>query len=181
MLTANNCVGHVHLIIGTNPLASSRCAKSIEVGAFPKIVAPADSDVHYVLAKRIEKGEVEWVQKSFDDEMLQTLGREEVGGVVDAVFVTTGSKTAASLYPVSLCSAKMTDVLQVPTYPLSVGAFESLSTWSTHQIFAHSRFFRLTPMAPYRSVLPLREKVVNWPLEYDEKLHPLCRQTSVML
>ena len=109
LLTANNCTGHIHLIIGSNPLASTRCAKSIEVGALPKIVAPADSDVHYVLAKRIERGEVEWVRKSFDDEMLHTLGREEVGGVVDAVFVTTGSKTVASLYLLSLYSATMTD------------------------------------------------------------------------
>ena len=144
LLTANNCTGHVHLVIGTNPLASTRCARSIEVGAVPKIVAPADSDVHYVLAKKVEKEEVEWVRKSFDDEMLHTLGREEVGGVVDAVFVTTGSKTAASLYLVCMGSSTMTDRRQVPIYQASADAFEFLSTWLTHQIFAHSRFSPLT-------------------------------------
>lgn len=98
LLTAHDCAGHVHLIIGSNPLASTRCAKSIEVGAKPKIVAPAGADVHYVLARRIEEGEVDWLRKEFDDQMLQTLGREEVSHVVDAVFVTSGSKTATSMY-----------------------------------------------------------------------------------
>ena len=97
LLTAQECTGHVHLIIGSNPLASARCAKSIEVGAKPKVVAPADVDVHYVLARRIEEGGVEWIQKEFDDQMLQTLGRAEVGNFVDAVFVTSRGKAMSSM------------------------------------------------------------------------------------
>ena len=97
LLTALDSAGHVHLIIGSNPLASARCSKSIEVGAKPKIIAPADSDVHYVLAKRIEEGEVEWVKKSFEDADLTTLGREEVDNVVEAVFVTTHGKNVKSM------------------------------------------------------------------------------------
>ena len=93
LLIAQNCTGFVHLIIGSNPLASARCAKSIEVGAKPKIIAPSDADVHYVLAKRIEAGEVEWIQDKFEEEHLITLGRKEVDNVVDAVFVTSGGKT----------------------------------------------------------------------------------------
>ena len=92
LLTAQDCVGNIHLIVGSNPLASARCAKSIEVGAKPKIVAPAGPEVHYVLAKRIEAGEVEWIQESFKDVHLTTLGRDEVANVVDAVFVTSGGK-----------------------------------------------------------------------------------------
>ena len=93
LLTAQDCTGHVHLIIGSNPVASARCAKSIEVGAKPKVLAPADADVHYVLAKRIEAGEVDWVQEAFDDAHVTTLGRKEIDNVVDAVFVTSGGKT----------------------------------------------------------------------------------------
>ena len=98
LLTALDCEGQVHLIIGSNPLASARCAKSVEVGAKPKIIARADADVHYVLAKRIEQGEVEWIKKDLDDEDLTTFGREEVDGVVDAVFVTSGGKSNLSMY-----------------------------------------------------------------------------------
>ena len=97
LLTALDCEKNIHLIIGSNPLASARCAKSIEVGAKPKIIAPADADVHYVLAKRIEDGEVEWIQDGFKDDHLTTLGRDEVENVVDAVFVTSGGKSALSM------------------------------------------------------------------------------------
>lgn len=98
LLTAHDCTGHVHLIVGSNPLASARCAKSIEVGAKPKVLAPADADVHYVLASRIDEGEVEWIRKSFDEHLLWTLGRNEIDNFVDAVFVTSGGKTAASMF-----------------------------------------------------------------------------------
>lgn len=94
LLTALETAGHVHLIVGSNPLASARCSKSIEVGAKPKVIAPVNADVHYVLAKRIEDGEVEWIKKSFEDADLSTLGRGEVDNVVDAVFVTANGKNA---------------------------------------------------------------------------------------
>lgn len=97
LLTALDSVGHIHLIVGSNPLASARCSKSIEVGATPKVIAPADAVVHYVLAKRIEDGEVEWIQNNFEDAHLSTLGRSEVDNVVDAVFVTGNGKSAFSM------------------------------------------------------------------------------------
>lgn len=96
LLTAHDATGHVHLIIGSNPLASARCTRSIEVGAKPKVVAPADAEVHYALMKRIEDGEVEWIRQTFEEEMLTALGRVEVDNVVDAVFVTLGGKKASS-------------------------------------------------------------------------------------
>ena len=98
LLTALDSGGHVHLIVGSNPLASARCARSIEVGAKPKIVALANADVHYVLAKRIEEGEVEWIKGGLEDTHLTTLGRDEVDNVVDAVFVTSGGKSASSTH-----------------------------------------------------------------------------------
>lgn len=96
MLTAQDSAGHIHLIVGSNPLASARCAKSIEVGAKPKIIAPADAEIHYVLMKRVEVGEVEWIKRTFEAEDLERLGRDEVGNVVDAVFVTLGGKASLS-------------------------------------------------------------------------------------
>ena len=96
LLTTVDSKGHIHLVLGSNPLASARCTKSIEVGAKPKVVAPADAEVHYLLAKRIEAGEVEWIKRSFVDSDFTSLGREEVDKVVDAVFVTSSGKSPAS-------------------------------------------------------------------------------------
>ena len=106
LLTSLDSAGHVHLIVGSNPLASARCSKSIEVGAKPKVIAPGDADLHYVLAKRIEDGEVEWIRKNFEDTDLSTLGRDEVDNVVDAVFVTATGKNTPSTRDLALGQGK---------------------------------------------------------------------------
>ena len=108
LLTTVDSENHVHLIVGSNPLASARCTKSIEVGAKPKIVAPPDAEVHYILAKRIEDGQVEWIRKHFEDTDVTSLGRAEVDHVVDAVFVTSSGKTALSMFPSLLVKAMLT-------------------------------------------------------------------------
>ena len=90
LLTAHDASNHIHLVIGSNPLANARCARSIAVGAKPVVIAPSGAQVHYALHKKVEDGEVKWVQKDFEDEDLKTFGRDEVDNVVDAVFVTAG-------------------------------------------------------------------------------------------
>ena len=92
LLTAHDCVGHVHLIIGSNSIANARCAKSIEVGAKPIVIAPPEADLHYSLRHRVECGQVECLKRDFREDDLTTLGREEIENVVDAVFVTLGGK-----------------------------------------------------------------------------------------
>ncbi|KAL8633096.1 hypothetical protein Q9189_001174 [Teloschistes chrysophthalmus] len=92
LLTAHDCVGHIHLIVGSNSIANARCAKSIEVGAKPIVIAPQDADIHYALEKRIETGQVEWLKRGFEEDDLTTLGRDDIEKVVDAVFVTLGGK-----------------------------------------------------------------------------------------
>lgn len=99
LLTAIDATHHVHLIIGSNPLAAARCTKSLEVGATPMVVASDDADIHYGLMKRFEDGEVQWVKRAFRDEDLQQFGRNEVDGVVDAVFVTLGGRNPLSMIP----------------------------------------------------------------------------------
>ena len=96
LLTAQDCTGQIHLVIGSNPLASARCTKSIEVGAKPIVIAPAEAEVHYALLKKIEDGEIRWTRKRFEDVDLTTFGREDVSRVVDAVFVTLGGKNPLS-------------------------------------------------------------------------------------
>ncbi|OCL07356.1 putative siroheme synthase, partial [Glonium stellatum] len=103
LLTAVDSTSHIHLIIGSNPLAGARCTRSIEVGAKPLLVAPEDANLHYGLTKRIDEGEVQWLKRDFRDEDLTSLGRDEVDNVVDAVFVTLGGKHPLSTHISTLC------------------------------------------------------------------------------
>ncbi|KAL9125347.1 MAG: hypothetical protein Q9217_005439 [Psora testacea] len=128
LLTALGSEGHVHLIIGSNPLASARCARSIAVGAKPVIVAPTNAEIHYVLAKRIEDNEVGWIKKDFEDTDVTSLGRAEVDHVVDAVFVTSGGKSALSTHISQLCRRKRIPVNVVDAPNLCT--FTLLSTHS---------------------------------------------------
>lgn len=103
LLTAVDSTAHVHLIIGSNPLAGARCTRSLEVGATPILIAPQTATVHYGLAKRIEENKVQWITRDFEESDLTTLGREEVDRVVDAVFVTSSGKSAFSTRISTLC------------------------------------------------------------------------------
>ena len=96
LLTSIDSTSHIHLIVGSNPLAASRCAKSAEVGAKPILIAPETAELHYALQKRIDNGEVQWIKKDFEDDDVLQLGRDEINGVVDAVFVTSGSRDPLS-------------------------------------------------------------------------------------
>lgn len=92
LLTATNAESHIHLIIGSNSLAAARCSQSLAVGALPILLAPETAELHYALQKRVDDGEVQWVKEEFQERHLFTLGRDEVDHVVDAVFVTSGSR-----------------------------------------------------------------------------------------
>ncbi|KAF7564611.1 CysG, Uroporphyrinogen-III methylase [Pyrenophora tritici-repentis] len=127
LLTAVDATSHIHLIIGSNPLAAARCSRSIEVGAKPILLAPEDSTLHYGLAKRIEAGQVHWVKRSFQEEDLTTLGRAEVDGVVDAVFVTAAGKQASSTQISSLCRR-----LRIPINVADAPNLCSFTLLSTH-------------------------------------------------
>ncbi|KAH7126892.1 tetrapyrrole methylase [Dendryphion nanum] len=128
LLTAIDSTSHIHLIVGSNPLASARCSRAIEVGAKPIVIAPEDATVHYSLMKRIEDGEVKWIQRAFQESDLTTLGRSEVDGVVDAVFVTAGGKQTQSTQISSLCRRLRIPVNVVDAPNLC--SFTLLSTYS---------------------------------------------------
>nr|POF18038.1 uroporphyrinogen-iii c-methyltransferase [Quercus suber] len=121
-LTAQDSVSHVHLIIGSNPLAGARCSKSIEVGAKPVLIAPETVTLHYGLAKRIEEHHIVWLKRGFQDEDLTTLGREQVDHVVDAVFVTSGGKSSWAAHIAALCRRQR--------IPINVADTPSLCTFS---------------------------------------------------
>ncbi|KAJ6280631.1 uroporphyrin-iii c-methyltransferase [Bipolaris maydis] len=122
-----DATSHIHLIVGSNPLAGARCTRSIEVGAKPILLAPEDATLHYGLAKRIEAGEVQWLKRSFQDEDLTTLGRPEVDGVVDAVFVTSGGKNGSATQISNLCRR-----LRIPVNVADAPNLCSFTLLSTH-------------------------------------------------
>lgn len=92
LLTATDSRSHVHLILGTNSLAAARTAQSLAAGAKPILIAPQpsqDAPLYYSLQKHVDSGSLTWLQRPFVDEDILTLGREEICGIVDAVFVTS--------------------------------------------------------------------------------------------
>ncbi|OWP03919.1 hypothetical protein B2J93_5878 [Marssonina coronariae] len=103
LLTATDSTSHTHLIIGSNLLAASRCARSLEVGATPLLIAPPTAELPFALQKRVEVGEVKWLQKDFEESDLFSLGREQVRGIADAVFVTLSPKDPLSTYISTIC------------------------------------------------------------------------------
>ncbi|KAJ5622692.1 hypothetical protein N7528_005924 [Penicillium herquei] len=128
LMTAWNVESQIHLIIGANSLAAARCAKSLEAGAQPIVIAPETVDVHFTLAEHIASEKVQWVRRDFQDDDLKTLGREEVDRVVDAVFVTLGASHPTSSHISSLCRrlripVNVTDAPDLCTFTL-------LSTYS---------------------------------------------------
>ena len=128
LLTAQDCRDQVHLIIGSGPLAASRCARSLQVGARPIILATPDSDIHFTLARSIEEGAATLVREQFQEEHLYTLGREEVEGYVDLVFVTSHPADPLSATISKLCKRKRipVNVVDAP----SLCTFTLLSTYS---------------------------------------------------
>ncbi|KKK16491.1 hypothetical protein P175DRAFT_0457058 [Aspergillus ochraceoroseus IBT 24754] len=128
LLAAINADSQVHLIIGANPLAAARCAKSVEAGAHPVVIAPEEESLQFTLAGHIENGSAKWVKRQFQDDDLTTLGREEVDHVVDMVFVTIGAN-----HPLSSHISKICRRLRIPVNVSDAPdlcTFSLLSTYS---------------------------------------------------
>lgn len=127
LLTATDARSHVHVIIGTNPLAAARSTQSLAVGAYPILLAPETADLHYALRKRVDDGDVKWVKKTFEENDLLTLGREEVGNVVDAVFITSGPRDPQSAHIASFCKRN-----RIPVNVVDSSQLSSFSLLSSH-------------------------------------------------
>ncbi|KAJ5594273.1 uncharacterized protein N7459_000481 [Penicillium hispanicum] len=128
LMTAWNVESQIHLIVGANPLAATRCAKSLEAGARPIIIAPETVDMHFTLSEHIANGSAEWLRRDFEDDDLTTLGREDVDHVVDTVFVTLGGSNPLAPHISKLCQRLRIPVNVSDTPELC--SFTLLSTYS---------------------------------------------------
>ncbi|KAI1140887.1 uroporphyrin-III C-methyltransferase [Hypoxylon sp. FL0543] len=127
LLTATDARSHVHLVVGSNPLAAARCGQSLSAGASPILIVPDTAELHYALQKRIDDGEVKWIKETFRDEHLFTLGREEVDHIVDAVFVTSGPRESLSAHISSICKRN-----RIPVNVVDAPQLCTFSLLSTH-------------------------------------------------
>ena len=143
LLTAHDAIGHVHLIVGSNPLANARCTRSLEVGAKPVVLVSESSWTHYGLQKKIDEGLVRCLKKDFAEHDLRGLGREEVDQIVDAVFVTLSKEhpTSKSLLPdlmygmlIELGSliSKLCRRMRIPVNVVDAPNLSTFSLLSTH-------------------------------------------------
>lgn len=158
LLTAIDATSHIHLIIGTNAVAAARCAKSLEVGATPIVIFNPEAwehEVHPALQQRIDDKEVKWLSKAYHDDDISTLGRPELNGYVDAVFVTLSPRDPLSeslSHPSRTPHPPNTNIPhQVSTSQRTANAPASPSTSSTPPPSAPSPSFPHTPTAPSKS------------------------------
>ncbi|KAF3482354.1 uroporphyrin methyltransferase [Arthroderma uncinatum] len=128
LLTAVNATSQVHLIVGSDPLAATRCTKSLDAGARPILICPSETKLPSTLAERVEAGRVQWIQREFQDIDLSTLGRDEVDYVVDAVFVTLDRTNPLSRHISNLCR-RLRIPVNVADAP-ELCSFTLLSTYS---------------------------------------------------
>lgn len=97
LLTAQNCEGEVHLIVGVSTLTPFRVESIKQAGASPILVSSVDK-LPVRLEQQVANGDLKWIQRDFDIELdLTSLGRDEVDSVVDKVFVTSKSTSEMSI------------------------------------------------------------------------------------
>ncbi|KAM7201922.1 uroporphyrinogen-III C-methyltransferase [Naviculisporaceae sp. PSN 640] len=133
LLTAQDCRSHIHLILGSNPLAASRATQSLTAGAKPIIISPPNADntnLHYTLAAQIDSGAATHLSRPFQEQDLFTLGREEVNHVVDAVFITTSTIPSGENDSSILTAKSISEVCKRNRIPVNVVDCPDLCSFS---------------------------------------------------
>ncbi|KPI44243.1 putative uroporphyrinogen-III C-methyltransferase [Cyphellophora attinorum] len=98
------------------------------VGARPVLLVESKSTCHYTIEAHVSAGAACIVEETFEERHLEALGRPEVDGVVDAVFVTTPSSNPLAAHISHLCKRRRipVNVVDAPT----LCTFTLLSTHS---------------------------------------------------
>lgn len=130
LLTAIDSRDHIHLILGTGPLAATRTTQSLTAGAKPILIAPSpppETPLHHSLQKHLDAGSLTWLSRPFSDDDILTLGRSEISHVVDAVFVTSPIDPSLASHVSSLCKRH-----RVPVNVVDAPALCTFTLLSTH-------------------------------------------------
>ncbi|KAB5547275.1 tetrapyrrole methylase [Coniochaeta sp. 2T2.1] len=130
LLSATDSRNHIHLILGTNSLAVTRVSQSLAAGAIPILVAPpppGEAPLHYTIQTHVASGALTWLSRPFSDNDILTLGRAEIGGFVDAVFVTSTTDLELNRHVSSLCRRN-----RVPVNVVDSPALCTFTLLSTH-------------------------------------------------
>ena len=83
--------------------------------------------MHYGLRKRIDDGQINWIERDFQDDDLKILGRAEVDHVVDAVFVTLDRRDPRSTRISNLCRR-----MRIPVNVADSTILSTFTLLSTH-------------------------------------------------
>ncbi|KAH8885658.1 uroporphyrin-III C-methyltransferase [Thozetella sp. PMI_491] len=127
LLTSVDARGHIHLIIGATPLAAARASTSLAAGAKPILIAaPSSEELQHGVRAHIDAGALAHLARPFQDSDLTTLGRPEIDGVVDAVFVTSARDPQAQ-HISEACRRK-----RIPVNVVDAPALCSFSLLSVH-------------------------------------------------
>lgn len=131
LITANNCNGEVHLLVGTNNVGvcNKRVKSLIKAGASPVVVNPSKgSDVKHLLSHFEHEVSFQVKDRQFQLSDLTTLGRQLVARVVDRVFVNLSMEQYAlgkEIYDQCVKLRIPINTFQMPEY----STFHMLSTY----------------------------------------------------
>lgn len=131
ILASLSCKDELHLVYGgLSNVAALRVNTILASGAIPILVQDTSVDKFPVsLRALIEEEKVQWVTKSYSKEQLITLGRADVGSVVDRVFVCLDSDDISLKSEISAdCKRLRIPVNVTDSAPLS--SFTLLSSYS---------------------------------------------------
>ncbi|GEQ66938.1 hypothetical protein JCM33374_g601 [Metschnikowia sp. JCM 33374] len=131
LLASLNCSNEVHLVVGGNSnIAALRVNSIIASGANPILVQNSPIETFPIsLQDLISGGKVTLLQNDFKPEFLTTLGRAEIDGVVDKVFVALNLDQFDTKQEISTLCRRLRIPVNVTDSP-ELCTFTLLSTYS---------------------------------------------------
>lgn len=131
LLSSLSCHGETHLVVGGNSnIAALRVNSILACGAHPVLVQDTDLENFPVsLQDLINQAKVKWIKQDYQEEHLSTLGREEVGHVVDKVFVTLQRSEESTKAQISRACRRLRIPVNVSDSP-ELCTFTLLSTFT---------------------------------------------------
>ncbi|KAK9464929.1 tetrapyrrole methylase [Lipomyces arxii] len=135
LLISQNCVGQVHLVIGSTALSISRVTKSLQCGASVFLIAPEIGPENKALevwrneveSKEEQSASFKWMRRDFEDNDLLSFGRAEVEKVVDAVFIALPASSALRSHISSMCKR-----WRIPVNVADAATLSTFTLLSTH-------------------------------------------------